>query len=165
MTAGQSPKVEHPGAEIRLVTERDFAEWLHMRLALWPAHTDEEMLAEMRQLYEAMDSTPVFVAADPGGKLLGFAEFSMRETVEWCSTRNVGYVEGWYVKPEFRRSGIGAALIAMGVEWAVGKGCTEMASDTTPEYPASPAAHKAAGFVEAGDPFHFRKSISSRHFP
>ncbi len=170
MKADQESTVRRPETgpllvEIRLVAEHDFPEWLQLRLALWPYHTDEELLVEMHQIFAVPDSTPVFVAVGSGGGILGFAEFSIHESVSWCSTTNVGYVEGWYVRPGCRRSGIGKALLVKGEEWASGRGCTEMASDTTPEYSVSPSAHKGLGFVEAGDPLHFRKTLSSSYFP
>lgn len=46
-----------------------------------------------------------------------------------------------------------------GEQWARYKGCTEMASDTTSNYPLSPAAHRALGYQEVKRKFYYRKSL------
>lgn len=61
--------------------------------------------------------------------------------------------------PEWRRRGIGRQLVAAAEEWARDKGCQEMASDTTPEYADSPAAHRALGYDRVETVIHFRKSL------
>jgi aminoglycoside 6'-N-acetyltransferase I len=80
--------------------------------------------------------------------LVGFVEMSVRNYAEDCETDRVGYCEGWYVKPQHRRTGVGRALMAAGVEWARARGCTEFASDALLENELSHAAHKALGFQE-----------------
>src|SRR5206468_5494106 len=59
-----------------------------------------------------------------------FAELSIRNYAEDCVTDRVAYLEGWYVVPEWRRRGVGGALVAAAESWAQGQGCTEFASDT-----------------------------------
>jgi hypothetical protein len=36
-----------------------------------------------------------------------------------------------------------------------------MASDTTPAYPESPAAHRALGYEPAGSDLHYRKDLGA----
>jgi uncharacterized protein (TIGR02246 family) len=48
----------------------------------------------------------VLLAEDAAG-ILGFAEVSIRPYAEGCSTDRVGYLEGWFVRPEARRRGVG----------------------------------------------------------
>jgi aminoglycoside 6'-N-acetyltransferase I len=50
-------------------------------------------------------------------------------------------------------------LIEAGEAWARSRGCAEMASDTTSEFPESPSAHRALGYVDAKMTFHFRKEL------
>jgi aminoglycoside 6'-N-acetyltransferase I len=47
------------------------------------------------------------------------------------------------VKPAYRRSGVGARVIAAGIEWARARGCTEFASDALLDNEVSHTAHKA----------------------
>lgn len=42
-------------------------------------------------------------------------------------------------------------------QWARAEGCREMASDTAPSYPLSPAAHASLGYEEVAR--HFRKDL------
>jgi len=60
----------------------------------------------------------------------------------------VAYLEGWYVESEWRRRGVGTALVAAAEAWARAQGCTELASDALPDNDTSAAAHLALGFTE-----------------
>jgi aminoglycoside 6'-N-acetyltransferase I len=53
----------------------------------------------------------VLLAEAADGALTGFAEVSRRLYAEGCETSPVGFLEGWYVAPEHRRSGVGRALV------------------------------------------------------
>src|SRR5262249_39023821 len=78
---------------------------------------------------EALLPWKVLVAERPTGGLCGFVEASIRPFVDGCTTRPVGYVEGWFVDPDVRRQGVGRKLVTAAEEWAAGQGCVEMASD------------------------------------
>jgi len=71
----------------------------------------------------------------------------------------VGYVEGWYVTEEHRRSGVGARLIAVAEEWARGFGCVEMGSDAVIDNVVSQQAHAALGYEVVDRCVHYRKRI------
>ena len=109
---------------------------------------------------ETLDTAPVFVAAHPDEHLCGMVEVSIRTSAFGCTTDRVGYLEAWYVEPDWRRGGIGRALVERAEAWARSQGCTEMASDTTPRYVLSPAAHEALGYRVVKRKTHFRKSLS-----
>lgn len=123
-----------------------------MRTELWPEGTIDEHSREVGSLLVTgpTDRSATFVAEASGGELLGFVELSVRNYAEGCATDRVGYCEGWYVRPEHRRSGVGRALMAAGVEWSRARGCTEFASDALLENELSHAAHRALGFEETG---------------
>jgi aminoglycoside 6'-N-acetyltransferase I len=144
--------------EIRPVEERDFAEWLRMRLTLWPDHTVDEMQAEMASLY-ADKSTATFVADRGGGVLGGFIEVGQRKYAEDCDTSPVGYIEGWYVDADLRAQGIGRALVRVAEQWALAQGYTEMGSDTWIDNEVSYRAHLAIGYEEAERLIHFKKRL------
>ena len=74
-------------------------------------------------------------------------------------TNQIGYLEAWYVDPEWRQKGVGRALVEAAEEWARAQGCTEMASDTMEDYPLSPAAHAQLGYEEVARDIYFRKEL------
>ena len=145
---------------IRTVTTQDYAEWLRLRLALWPepTHKIHELEAEMAEIINDPEQ-PVFVAERLEGGLCGLLEVSIRQEAEGCSTNRIGYLEGWYVDPDMREKGVGRKLVETAEEWARSQGCTEMASDTTSEYPLSPKAHTQLGYQEVQRTIHFKKDL------
>jgi aminoglycoside 6'-N-acetyltransferase I len=71
----------------------------------------------------------------------------------------VGYIEGWYVSPDKRGKGIGAALVRAAEDWARGEGCTEMASDAHADNETSRNAHRALGYAESRPVVQFHKRL------
>jgi phosphopantetheine--protein transferase-like protein len=102
----------------------------------------------------------IFVSADDEGRLNGFIEVSLRSHAEGCTTRPVGYIEGWFVEDSARGRGIGRALIGAVEEWARARGCRELASDADIRNEAGQQAHRALGFEEVGRNVHYRRAIS-----
>lgn len=84
---------------------------------------------------------------------------SIKDKAICCKGNKIGYVEGWYVNPDFQQKGIGLGLYIIAENWAIAPGCTEMASDTTQDYPNSRRAHEAAGFNVVRKSIHFQKTI------
>lgn len=150
--------------EVRVYRREDHAEWLRMRRALWPdiALDDED---EEAARWLARPDTVVFVAARPGGGLAGFAELGERPFADGCDTSPVAYLEGWYVDPDARRAGFGAALIRAGEDWARQRGYCELASDARLDNTTSHLAHAALGFEEVERAIRYRKSLGSQSRP
>jgi len=92
-------------------------------------------------------------------QLIGFLEASIRQVAEDCDTRNVAYIEGWYVDPEFRRVGVGGLLVDHAEQWARSQGSKEMASDCELSDEISLKAHLGLGFEETSRLIHFRKKL------
>ena len=101
----------------------------------------------------------ILVADSGNGRLLGFLEVSIRPFVEDCSSDNVGYLEGWYVDPEYRKMGVGRQLVASAENWALQKGCTEMASDAEIGNQLSLTAHQSLGYRETSRLVHLKKDL------
>jgi len=135
--------------DIRYVRPNEHDAWLHLRELLWPDHPREELQREQQRLLEDSNRNSVFIAALPAGEMVGFVEVSLRDWAEGCTTEPVGYIEGWYVQPTHRRSGVGRQLIEAAEHWATSRGCTEMGSDVELWNEVSQMAHHALGYSEA----------------
>lgn len=153
------------GVQVRPVYRPDRDEWVRMRTALWPddgEHGDDVdafFATGTFRWSEALLPWRVLVAERPAGSLCGFVEASIRPFVDGCTTRPVGYVEGWFVDPAVRRQGIGRRLVRAAEAWAAAHGCGEMASDALLGNAVSHEAHTALGFEESGRLVHFRKRL------
>ena len=145
---------------IRLVQPADTAEWLRMRMELWPDSDPDDEAEEIAHYFAGLPLPTLQVAyvyPHPDGSLCGLIEASIHTSAPGCETNRIGYIEAWYVDQEWRGKGVGRALVEQVENWARAQGCTEMASDTTPFYPISPKAHHALGYEEVER--YFRKVL------
>jgi aminoglycoside 6'-N-acetyltransferase I len=132
---------------IRPVTPSDRAEWLRMRVALWPHEIEMEESAD--EIYAGRSMVKqVFVHDRGDGGLGGFIEIGERAYAEGCDTSPVAFIEGWYVDPDLRRAGVGAKLVEASEVWARAQGYKEMGSDLLIDNDVSLRAHLALGFHE-----------------
>ncbi|MGD2109804.1 MAG: GNAT family N-acetyltransferase [Phycisphaerae bacterium] len=130
-----------------------------MRTALWPDSVEEMLEAEMADALADQQRQSVFVAVRPSGTLGGFIEISIHPHAVGCNTRSVGYLEGWYVDPDLRQTGVGRQLIAAAESWARARGCREMASDCYLDNDVSLTAHQACGYTVTRRLIHFMKKL------
>jgi aminoglycoside 6'-N-acetyltransferase I len=145
---------------IRPVKQSDRESWERMRGALWPSSAGEHAIVIDRYFEgEVRDPLEVLMAFDEQGAGIGVIELSIRAYAEGCDTDRVGFVEGWYVAPNARGKGVGAALVGAAEAWARSQGCTELGSDSEVENISSAAAHRAVGFTETGVIRCFKKSL------
>ncbi len=138
-----------------------------LRCALYTACSFGESLAEVDACLRGglLGGLPWTLLAaeceERPGELVGFAEVSLRSVAEGCDTSQpVGYLEGWWVAPEFRRRGIGRALVDAALAWARANGAAEFASDAEPDNEESLRAHHALGFEECGRSVHLRRAVA-----
>jgi len=126
---------------------------------LWPEHDMEELQTEFAELIGSKrDAVYLYYNQDIP---VGFAHCSLRhDYVEGTSTSPVGYLEGVYVRPEYRGRGVAAELLKSCEDWAKDIGCTEFASDCELQNTDSLAFHLSAGFSEANRIIHFTKRLS-----
>ena len=146
--------------EIRPALESDGAIWERMRQLLWPSPPDEHALEIARYFSGgAKEPLEVLLAIDEQRQAIGFIELSIRAYAEGCKTDRVAFVEGWYVDPAARSSGVGRTLIDAAETWSRSQGCVELGSDAEVDNLGSAAAHRAVGFRETGVVRCFLKSL------
>lgn len=132
---------------------------------LWPDARVEEHAAGFLPILEgkAPGHLPgVILLAEESDRQqpIGFVEVSLRSHADGCDPSHcVGYIEGWYVAPQYRRNRIGARLVAAAEEWARTQGCREIASDVWLSNPKSQIAHEALGFEVVDRCVHYRKDL------
>ncbi|HTU68136.1 MAG TPA: aminoglycoside 6'-N-acetyltransferase [Steroidobacteraceae bacterium] len=134
--------------------------WLEFRMALWPdADADDHRgymaisLAQPERFLQLMMYDELRVP-------IGFIEGSIRgDYVNGTETSPVGFVEGVYVSPPWRRRGVARALYAAIGDWARARGCRELASDALLDNEASQRAHVALGFRETERVVYFTKPL------
>lgn len=147
---------------VREMDAADRAAWTEMRAALWPMETLQahaEAIAELLADKEAWG----FLAQTPEGDAAGFAEIAVPKYANGCDTRPVGFLEGIWVKAQFRRRGAGARLIRHAETFLAARGFRELGSDTEIDNGISQAAHVAWGFFEMERVVYFRKILQPRN--
>ena len=147
---------------IRHVTHSDQAGWLRMRSALWPDCPLDDHRSEIQEQLNDPARYAVFVAERAAGTLGAFLEASLRTYVDGCHTSPVGYIEGWYVAADLRQQGVGGLLMKAAEQWAIDRGCREMASDCELDNDVSFRAHLALGYEEVDRAIQFRKTLAIR---
>jgi aminoglycoside 6'-N-acetyltransferase I len=149
---------------VRRAEPKDAGELAEMFHSLWPQAGVAEHARELDSLLAGSfpGNLPgiVLLAEESGGRVVGFIEIDLRSHADGCDpSRPVGYLEGWYVLPSYRRKRVGAKLITAAEDWARNQGCTEMASDTWLDAIHSQHAHEALGFEVVDRCVHYRKDL------
>jgi aminoglycoside 6'-N-acetyltransferase I len=115
---------------IRNIAPADAAVWQAMRTDLWPDGAGDHA-TEIAMFFAGTLEEPVavLVAESVAGTILGFAELAVRNDLASLEGKNVGYVEGLYVSPEFRGHRIARKLLQASRSWAREQKCAGFASD------------------------------------
>lgn len=145
---------------IRPGSPADAAQWAVLRQALWP---DEDAAQHAADIEGMLSRGGIgFLAFDRSGNAIAFAEAALRQDyVNGTDRSPVGFLEGWYVAPQWRGKGLGRALVAAVEDWVRDQGCAEFASDALIDNTASLAAHAACGFEETERVVYFRKRLDA----
>jgi aminoglycoside 6'-N-acetyltransferase I len=137
------------------VTQEDFNEWLDLALKLWSDCSAADLTNILQSPREAG-----FLVRDDDGSAIAFMNLSLRyEYVPDATQSPIAYVEGIYVKDEYRDQRIGTALIQYAEKWALEQGCVELASDALIENTASYEFHTKVGFREVERVVFFIKPV------
>ena len=129
-------------------------QWLSLRQMLWE-HPLELHVVEAEKIL-ATDLETAFLLLDDDNQILGFIEGALYLE----GGQKYGYVEGWFVHPDFRQKGYGGLLQDALEEWFLHRSIALVLSDTIPEkYPISARAHHRHGFKDLMTIQVFTKSI------
>lgn len=142
---------------IHRATFEDRVEWFNMRKGIWPDAPDDYLNFDLDEILASENDAVFFALAE--GRPVGMIEARIREYGEGCETSPVGYIEGWFMYPDMRGQGISKWLTQAAEDWARGKGCSEMASDTWLDNEASIRAHVKLGYFEVERLVHFVKQL------
>lgn len=140
------------------LTAADAETWASLRSQLWPDRPRAGFLHEARML-AAATSHSGFVATLASRGAVGICEVGLRDHAEGCASSPVAFLEGWFVRADCRRLGVGSALVAAAIAWARRHGCREFASDTALGDEPALAAHLALGFQEVARVVCLRRPI------
>ena len=130
-----------------------------MAKGLWPEESLEELFKDFNSLLHS-EKDLILVGKINMDDYLGFAHISLRqEYTEGSLFKPVAYVEGIFVKKEYRKQGYGSQFINEAERWALAKNCREIASDTEITNHNSKQFHLKNGFRESNRIITFIKTI------
>ncbi|WP_406229569.1 aminoglycoside 6'-N-acetyltransferase [Nocardia sp. NBC_01009] len=130
-----------------------------LRAQLWPESSAEEHRADLGDLTDRSHAV-AFLARNSQGAAIGFAEATLRsDYVNGCDTSPVAFLEGMYVDPAYRRSGIARTLCDAVEAWGRTMGCTELGSDALLDNAEGQTMHAALGFDERERVVYYRKML------
>ena len=143
---------------IQRATEHDTEVLAGLALLLWDNHDVAELREEFAEILKSEEAA-CFLAYEAGVPV-GFVQCQLRhDYVEGTQTSPVGYLEGIFVRPEFRHRGLSKQLLGACENWAREKGCTVFASDCELGNDASLNFHLSMGFAEANRIVCFTKKL------
>ncbi len=148
---------------IERCTHTELADWIALRRVLWPDATASEHDTETAAILAGVDDSIAFLVRADGRTAVGFAEATLRcDHVNGCTSSPVAFLEGIYVSTDWRKRGVARLLRRAVEDWALGRGCSELASDTDLLNAASQLTHVALGFAETERVVFFRKFLTRR---
>ena len=132
-----------------------------MRSQLWPDSKDDHP-AELEEYFSgsSIDIVQAYVVEDESESAVAFIELNLRNFAEGSRSSRVPYVEGWFVRQDYRGQGWGKRLMEKAEQWALEQGSSELASDTELVNTRSIAMHRALGFEETERVVCFLKKLA-----
>ena len=143
---------------VRKATTADSRILAEMAVQMWDSHTIDELETEFTETFN--DKHTAFFIKHVHNLPVGFAQCGLRtDYVEGTESSPVGYLEGIFVKEDFRNNGYAKEMLSACEAWAKSMGCTEFASDCEFSNIGSFKFHIAMGFEEANRIICFKKRI------
>ena len=143
---------------VRKAGIENLEEIANLAVLMWTDLEAREFIDEFTDVI-SKGNTRFFLKYD-GDIPIGFAQCGLRyDYVEGTDTSPVGYLEGIFIKEEYRRKGYAKELLSECEKWAKEKGCKEFASDCETDNDSSFSFHMAMGFSEANRIICFTKRL------
>lgn len=140
---------------IKPVTAENQLEWAKMCQTLFRTESATMFLEEREA-----GMLPYEYVCYIGSECAGMLSLSVRnDYVEGTKTSPVAYIEGIYVKDQFRNQGVARELIEFAKDWGRAAGCSEMASDCELDNVVSACFHQKVGFEEANRLICFKMNL------
>lgn len=125
---------------------------------LWSNHLLEDLEKEFKE-YLISNKTRIYIYYKDS-EPIAFVQCCLRyEYVEGTSSTPVAYLEGIFVKENYRNKGIAKELVAECEKWAKEHNCVEIASDCELENEKSYNFHLKSGFREINKIICFTKKL------
>ena len=143
---------------VRKAEKNDISVIADLAVLLWSDNSAEDLRNEFAEML-SNDSAQIFLKYE-NDVPVGFAQCQLRnDYVEGTETSPVGYLEGIFIKEDYRGRGYAKELLAACEKWAESKGCKEFASDCEISNNVSFLFHKAVGCTEANRIVCFTKKL------
>ncbi len=137
---------------------KDISTVAKLAVLMWDDNTVEDLIQEFTELFTK--GKVQFFLKYENDIPVGFAQCQLRsDYVEGTETSPVGYLEGIFVREEYRHQGYAKELLAECEDWAREQGAEEFASDCELDNTDSYRFHMAVGFTEANRIICFTKKI------
>ncbi len=122
---------------------------------------DDNKLELLEQFKDILNNKNVlFLLKYVGDIPVGFAQCQLRnDYVEGTDSSPVGYLEGIFIKEEYRKNGYAKELLEACQQWSKKQGCREFASDCELNNSDSLSFHMKVGFTEANRIICFTKFL------
>lgn len=129
-----------------------------MATKIWGNEKPSELTEEFMKIAKDENSTCFIKFIDE--KAVVFANVALRHDYdEGTETSPLGYLEGVYVKENYRKKGYARELVEDCEKWAREKNCKEFARDCLLENTDSLKLHLAIGFIEVNRIICFKKIL------
>lgn len=146
------------GAQQMKADLKDIESVAKLAVLLWEDNSVSDLINDFSELI-AKGKAQFFLKYE-NNIPVGFAQCQLRyDYVEGTETTPVGYLEGIFVKKDYRNKGIAKELLAECEEWAKSNGCQEFGSDCEIDNVDSLMFHKAVNFTEANRIICFTKKL------
>jgi GNAT superfamily N-acetyltransferase len=148
--------IEGPNVVEALTAHKEH--YTEMALDLWPESAEDELHESFHEIMASNRDKILFYRS--GSEFVAFIHLSIRvDYVEGTESSPTGYIEGVYVKPQYRRQGYSAKLVEVGEQWLKKKGCKQIGSDIHLDNHVSYDFHIGMGFKESSRLIAFIKDI------